>query len=294
MKVGFIGLGNMGKPMAINLVKAGYEVYAYDLFEAPIKELQEAGAIGCDSIQKVAEACSTIITMLPNSPHVKSCVLDEGGIAQYAAKGSFIIDMSSIAPGASKEIAAVLKEKEIRMIDAPVSGGVGGAVAGTLAIMVGGEESDYLEAKPLFDIMGNGGNLVGPIGSGNICKLANQIMVAVNLAGVAEALMLAKVAGADVEKVFEAVKDGFAGSAALSARGPKMLSDDYSPSFRIDLHWKDLNNVLETGYSVGSPLPLTQDVQTMFNYLRAAGDGGCDHSALMKYYEKSTGLRLSE
>jgi len=292
MRIGFIGLGIMGKPMAVNLVKAGYEVYAYDLFEAPIKELAAAGAVGCDSIRRVAEACSTIITMLPNSPHVKTCVLGDDGILKYAKENLFLIDMSSIAPDASKEIAAVLKEKNMRMLDAPVSGGQGGAVAGTLSIMVGGEEKDYLEAKPLFEVMGNGGKLVGPIGSGNTCKLANQIMVAANLAGGAEALMLAKMAGADVQKVYDAIKDGFAGSNAMTARGPKMLSGDFSPSFRIDLHWKDLNNVLDTGYLAGAPMPITQQVQVMFNYLRAAGDGGCDHSALMKYYEKLTGVTL--
>ncbi|MPN55742.1 2-hydroxy-3-oxopropionate reductase [bioreactor metagenome] len=152
--------------------------------------------------------------------------------------------------------------------------------------MVGGTDKDYAEAKPLFDVLGNGGNLVGPIGSGNVCKLANQIMVAVNLAGGAEALSLAEKAGADVEKVFNAIKDGFAGSNAMNARGPKMLKEDYAPGFRIDLHWKDLNNVLETGYLTGAPLPLTIQVQNMFNYLRAGGDGVSDHSALIKYYKE--------
>lgn len=291
MKVGFIGLGIMGKPMAKNLLKAGYEVYAYDIFEAAVKELGAAGAVECKSIQQVTEACTTIITMLPNSPQVKSVILEKGGIAGFAEKGTLIIDMSSIAPDASKEIEAELKKKGIRMIDAPVSGGEGGAIAGTLSIMVGGADADYMEAKPLFEVLGNGGNLVGPIGSGNVCKLANQIMVAVNLAGGAEALTLAEMAGANVEKVFNAIKDGFAGSNAMNARGPKMLKDEYAPGFRIDLHWKDLNNVLETGYSSGSPLPLTMQVQNMFNYLRADGDGVSDHSALKKYYNKIAGLR---
>jgi len=290
VKVGFIGLGIMGKPMAKNLVKAGYEVHAFDLVEKRVKELGAAGAVECKTIQQVAEACKTIITMLPNSPHVKSAVLGEGGIAHFAEKGTLIIDMSSIAPDTSKEIYTELKKKGIRMIDAPVSGGEGGAIAGSLSIMVGGDDADYAEAKPLFEVLGNGGVLVGPIGSGNVCKLANQIMVAVNLAGGAEALTLAEKAGADVEKVFNAIKDGFAGSNAMNARGPKMLENDYSPGFRIDLHWKDLNNVLDTGYITGSPLPLTIQVQNMFNYLRAAGDGGSDHSALKKYYNKLAGI----
>jgi 2-hydroxy-3-oxopropionate reductase len=290
MKVGFIGLGIMGKPMAKNLLKAGYEVFAFDIFDSHVKDVGADGAVECNSIQQVAEACRTIITMLPNSPNVKDAVLGDGGIAYFAQKGSLIIDMSSIAPNASKEMASELKKKGIRMIDAPVSGGEGGAIAGTLSIMVGGLEEDFLEAKPLFEVLGNGGNLVGPIGSGNTCKLANQIMVAVNLAGGAEALTLAEMAGADVEKVFNAIKDGFAGSNAMNARGPKMLKDDYKPGFKIDLHWKDLNNVLDTGYLSGSPLPLTMQVQSMFNYLRAGGDGVSDHSALKKYYNKIAGL----
>lgn len=290
MKVGFIGLGIMGKPMAKNLLKAGYEVFAYDIFDSPVKEVGADGAVECNSIQQVAEACRTIITMLPNSPNVKAAVLGDGGIAYFAQKGALIIDMSSIAPNASKEMSSELKKRGIRMIDAPVSGGEGGAIAGTLSIMVGGLEEDFLEAKPLFEVLGNGGNLVGPIGSGNTCKLANQIMVAVNLAGGAEALTLAEMAGADVEKVFNAIKDGFAGSNAMNARGPKMLKDDYQPGFKIDLHWKDLNNVLDTGYLSGSPLPLTMQVQNMFNYLRAGGDGVSDHSALKKYYNKIAGI----
>lgn len=286
MKVGFIGLGIMGKPMAKNLIKAGYEVYAYDIIDKNVQDLGADGAVECKSIYQVAEACTTIITMLPNSPHVKSAILGDGGIAEAAEKGTLIIDMSSIAPDISKEIDSELKKKGIRMIDAPVSGGEGGAIAATLSIMVGGADEDYAEAKPLFEVLGNGGNLVGPIGSGNVCKLANQIMVAANLAGGAEALNLAEMAGADVEKVFNAIKDGFAGSNAMNARGPKMLKEDYAPGFRIDLHWKDLNNVLETGYLTGAPLPLTLQVQNMFNYLRADGDGMSDHSALIKYYKK--------
>jgi len=294
MRVGFVGLGNMGKPMVMNLLKAGYEVYAYDVFEAPVKEAEAAGAVGCKSLKEVAENCTTIITMLPNSPHVKSCILGDEGLAQYAKEGTFFVDMSSIAPLASKEVAAALAEKGMRMVDAPVSGGVAGAEGGTLAIMVGGSEEDFEEAKPLFEVMGNGGMLIGPVGSGNTCKLANQIMVGVNLAAGAEALMLAKVAGADPAKVYEAIKGGSAGSFVVNARINKFLTDDYSPSFRIDLHWKDLNNVLETGYELGTPLPLTKEVQNMFNYLRGAGEGGLDHAGVMRYYEKATGVNITD
>jgi len=286
MNVGFIGLGIMGGPMATQLVKHGFNVFVYDLLSANVKELEAAGAKGCSSYREMAENCSVVITMLPNWPHVETAILGEEGIAAYIAKGSLIIDCSSVAPDASRRICGKLNEMGLRMLDAPVSGGHGGAVAGTLSIMVGGAEADYLEAKPLFEAMGNGGKLIGDIGAGNVCKLANQIMVGANLAAGAEALTLARMAGVDVNKVWEAIKDGFAGSNAMTARAPKMLSGDFSPSFAVDIHWKDLNNVLDTGFTSGAPTPITLQVQNMFNYLRAGGDGKCDHSALYKYYSE--------
>lgn len=292
MKVGFIGLGVMGKPMAKNLLKAGYEIYAFDVFEAPVVELAAEGALGCKTIKEVVENSDVIITMLPNSPHVKAVVLEDGGVIHYAKDGALVIDMSSIAPNESQAIAAELRKKSIRMLDAPVSGGDGGAIAGTLSIMVGGDEGDFEEALPLFQVMGSSVVLVGPNGSGVTCKLANNMMVAANLAGGAEALMMAKAAGADVEKVFNAVKNGFGGSNAMTARGQHLLDGDFAPGFRIDLHWKDLNNALETGYKLGTPMPLTSEVQKMFNYLRADGKGGEDHSAVVKYYEKLTGIEV--
>lgn len=289
MKVGFIGLGIMGKPMVRNLIKAGYALYVYDLVAESVAKLSSEGAMGCKNIRELAESCNVIITMLPNGPHVTAVLMGEDGIVNHAKPGTLIVDMSSIAPEVSKELAAELRKKELRLLDAPVSGGEGGAIAGTLSIMVGGDEKDFQEALPLFAVMGSSAMLVGPIGSGNTCKLANQIMVAANIAGGCEALMLAKMAGADVEKVFHAIKGGFASSTAMMARGPKILDGDFSPSFRIDLHCKDLHNSIDTGYKTGTPLPLTLAIQNMFNYLRADGLGNEDHCSLIKYYEKLTG-----
>lgn len=294
MKIGFIGLGIMGKPMARNLLRAGYEVYAYDIVTAAVDEMAGAGAVGCGLIREVAENCMTIITMLPNSPHVRSVVLGEEGVAQYAKKGTLIVDMSSIAPATLQELQAILKEKGIRMIDAPVSGGEPKAVDGTLAIMVGGEEADFLEAKPLFDVLGSSSVLVGPIGSGNICKLTNQIIVAVNIAALSEGLILAKKSGADVQKVFEAIRSGLAGSTVMNAKTPMMLANDFTPGFKIDLHIKDLQNALDTGRATGTPLPLTEEVIQMFQVLHEEGDGQSDHSALAKYYARISGAQIAD
>ena len=292
MTVGFIGLGIMGKPMVHNLIKAGYEVRAYDIVADAVKVVEGYGAIGCGSIAEAVKDCPIIITMLPNSPHVRQAVLGEGGVAENAAPGALLVDMSSIAPAASQEICAALKEKGIRMLDAPVSGGEPKAIDGTMAIMVGGEAADFEEALPLFKVMGGSYTLVGPIGSGNTCKLTNQIIVAVNIAALAEGLMLARRAGTDPEKVFEAIRGGLAGSTVMNAKAPMMLEDQFKPGFRIDLHIKDLNNALDTGAAFDSPLPLTEMVQQAFRELSANGDGSLDHSALLKYYEALTGVSL--
>ena len=293
LKVGFIGLGIMGKPMARNLIRAGYEVNAYDINNDAVKEIKAAGGIACASIEDVAKACDQIITMLPNSPHVKQVAIEEGGIVDFAKEGTLVIDMSSIAPSASKEIQVELAKKNIRIIDAPVSGGEPKAIDGTLAIMAGGKQEDFVQAKPLFDILGSSAVLVGPIGSGNTCKLANQVIVALNIAAVSEAMMLAKKSGTDPEKVFEAIRGGLAGSTVMDAKAPMMLAGNFNPGFKIDLHIKDLNNALDTGYITGSPLLLTTEVMQMLQTLHADGEGQSDHSAIVKYYEKLTGTSLS-
>jgi 2-hydroxy-3-oxopropionate reductase len=291
-EVGFIGLGIMGRPMAKNLLKAGYSLKVYDLNKAAVADLVSAGAEEGASVSEVARDCSLIITMLPNSPHVKAVVLGEGGVLENAAEGTLIVDMSSIAPDASKEMEKALSEKKLRMIDAPVSGGEPKAIDGSLAIMVGGKEEDFNEAKPLFDIMGASALLVGPIGSGNTCKLTNQIIVALNIAALSEGLLLAKKAGADVEKVFNAIKGGLAGSTVMNAKAPMILEGNFKPGFKIDLHIKDLTNALDTGAAAGAPLPLTASVQQMLQVLKADGEGQSDHSAIARYYEKVSGTAI--
>ena len=291
-RICFIGLGIMGKPMAINLIKAGYSLQVYDRNPPKVEAVASAGARGCSSIKEAVEGCDYIITMLPNSPHVKSVVLGEDGVAENAKKGALLIDMSSIAPSASREIHDELKKRGIRMLDAPVSGGEPKAIDGTLAIMAGGDEKDFEEARELFDVLGSSAVLVGPVGSGNTCKLANQIIVALNIAAVSEGLMLVRRAGADVEKVFMAIRNGLAGSTVMNAKVPMILEGNFKPGFRIDLHIKDLANALDTGLNTNTPLPLTAEVMQMMQVLKIDGEEKSDHSALMKYYEKLTGTRV--
>lgn len=291
-QIGFIGLGIMGKPMAKNLVKAGFTVRVYDMVEQSVADAAAGGAVSCGSIKEAVEGCSIVVTMLPNSPHVKTVILGEGGVLEHGKAGTLIVDMSSIAPAASREISAAIAPKGLRLIDAPVSGGEPKAVDGSLAIMVGGNQADFDEAKPIFDVLGASAVLVGPIGSGNTCKLANQIIVALNIAAVSEGLLLAQRAGADVEKVFNAIKGGLAGSTVMNAKAPMMLDGNFRPGFKIDLHIKDLGNALDTGYESGTPLPLTAEVMQMMQTIRADGFGGDDHSALMKWYEKLSGTKV--
>jgi 2-hydroxy-3-oxopropionate reductase len=285
-KIGFIGLGIMGRPMAINLIKAGYSLSVYDINAESVQAVAAAGAKAAGSIAEVAGDNSLIITMLPNSPHVKAVTLGEGGILEHARSFTLLVDMSSIAPAASQEIAARLKEKGIRMLDAPVSGGEPKAIDGSLAIMVGGDEADFDEAKPLFDILGASAVLIGPTGSGNTCKLANQVIVALNIAALSEGLMLAKKSGTDPQKVFDAIKGGLAGSTVMNAKAPMMLAGNFKPGFKIDLHIKDLVNALDTGYLTGAPLLLTGTVMQILQQLHADGEGQSDHSAIARFYEK--------
>jgi len=292
MKVGFIGLGIMGKPMVKNLLSAGYSVSVYDIVSAAVEEVAAAGAVACASVADVAQKSDVIITMLPNSPHVEEVVLGEGGVIDNAKSGALVVDMSSIAPDVAIKVAAALKEKGIRMLDAPVSGGEPKAIEGTLAIMVGGEQSDFDEAMPLFDVLGSSALLVGDIGSGNTCKLTNQMIVAINIAALAEGLYLAEKAGADPEKVFNAIKGGLAGSTVMNAKAPMMLEGNYTPGFKIDLHIKDLNNALITAQSCGMPVPLTAMLMQFMQAIKLDGCGQSDHSSLAKFYEKLSGTTI--
>lgn len=285
-KIGFIGLGIMGKPMSRNLLKAGYEVIVYNRSSKGIQELVEAGAKAGVSPKDVAEQCSIIITMLPNSPQVREVILGPNGVLEGIHPGAIVIDMSSIAPIVSREIAEVLAGKSVRFLDAPVSGGEPKAIEGTLSIMVGGRLADFEECYSIFQAMGSSALLCGDVGAGNVTKLANQIIVAVNIAAVSEALVLATKAGVNPEAVYKAIRGGLAGSTVLDAKAPLMIERRFDPGFRIGLHIKDLNNVLETGHEIGSPLPLTASVMEMMQVLKAQGLEQADHGALVQYYEK--------
>lgn len=292
MKIGFIGLGIMGKPMAKNLIKAGYELVVYDVVKESVDELVAAGAEPATSSKEVAEKSRVIITMLPNGPHVKSVVMGENGVLEGAAEGSILIDMSSIAPEVSQEIEKACKAKGVKMIDAPVSGGEPKAIDGTLAIMVGGDKAVFEEVYDILLKMGASAVHCGDIGAGNMTKLANQIIVALNIAAVSEAFMLSTKAGVDPIKVFEAIKGGLAGSTVMNAKIPMITEGNFKPGFKIDLHIKDLQNALDTGHAVGSPLPLTASVMEILQTLRADGYGQCDHSGIALYYEKLTGTQI--
>ena len=293
-KVGFVGLGIMGAPMSRNLMKAGYSVMVFNRSRAPMEAAAADGAEMADSLAHLASECGIIFTMLPNSPQVKEVILGEGGLASAAKPGTLFIDMTSGAPGDSKEIYAALKEKELHIIDAPVSGGEPMAIAGTLAIMVGGDKADFERALPYLKAVGKTATWVGPIGSGNTCKLTNQVIVAVNIAALAEGLMLAEKAGADTQLVFEAIKGGLAGSNVMNAKAPMMLADNYKPGFKIDLHIKDLTNAMNAGALFDAPLPLTEQMLEIMKKLSAGGDGSSDHSAVAKYYESLGGVNFSK
>ncbi|MCF0262025.1 MAG: 2-hydroxy-3-oxopropionate reductase [Sphaerochaetaceae bacterium] len=294
MKIGFIGLGIMGKPMVKNLLKAGYEVVVFDVIQSNIDACVEAGARAGANNKAIAEECPVVITMLPNSPHVKSVVMGENGVLSGAKKGLIYIDMSSIAPLASKEIGEACAAKGVRMLDAPVSGGEPKAIDGTLSIMCGGDKALFDEFKPILACMGASIVLCGDIGAGNTTKLANQIIVAGNIAVLAEALTLAKMAGVDPQTVFEAIKGGLAGSTVMNAKAPMMIEGNFKPGFKIDLHIKDLNNALDTGHGVGAPLPITAQVQEMLENLHFSGCGQHDHSGLAEYYAKISGTKIGK
>ncbi len=285
-KVGFIGLGIMGKPMSKNLLKAGHELVVYDIVPAAVQDVVAAGAKAASSSKAVAEQCNFIITIVPNSPHVKAAILGPGGVIEGAKPGSLVVDMSSIDPTVSKEVAAALAKKNIRFVDAPVSGGEPKASDGTLSIMCGGKTKDFDEALPILKNMGASVVLCGEVGAGNVTKLANQIIVALNIAAMSEALVLAAKAGVDPELVFEAIKGGLAGSTVLNAKAPMALARNIKPGFRINLHIKDLANALDAGHAVGVPLPLTAQAMEIMQALKVDGMGDADHSAIIRYYEK--------
>ena len=286
MKIGFIGLGIMGKPMAKNLLKAGYNLVVYDINTEAVQEVVVAGATIGTSAKDVAAQCEIILTMLPNSPHVKAAILGVNGVLEGAKPGSIIVDMSSIAPGASQEVAAKAAEQGIEMLDAPVSGGEPKAIDGTLSFMVGGKKEVFDKCLELLGKMGKSIVLCGDIGAGNTTKLANQIVVALNIAAVSEALVLGAKAGVNPEIIFQAIRGGLAGSTVMEAKAPMILSGNFTPGFKIDLHIKDLANALETAKEVGVPLMLTSQVMEIMQALKVDGKGQNDHSSIVQFYEQ--------
>jgi 2-hydroxy-3-oxopropionate reductase len=279
--------------MSKNLIKAGYNLIVRDFNQSAVEELVALGAETAATNAELASQSDIIITMLPNSPHVKEVVLGKDGIIEGAKPGTVVIDMSSIAPLASREIYAALEAKGIDMMDAPVSGGEPKAIDGTMSVMVGGKKEIFNRHYDVMKSMSGSVVYVGEIGAGNIAKLCNQTIVAINIAAVSEALILAKKAGVDPDLVFEAIKGGLAGSTVLNAKAPMMMDRNFKPGFRIDLHIKDLNNVLETSHGIGVSLPLTAQLMEMMQAIKQDGCGVEDHSSLVKFYEKLANVEVT-
>ena len=292
-RIGFIGLGIMGKPMAENLIKAGFELIVYNRSEEAMKQLAQLGAQRAESCREVAQNCNGLLfLMLPNSPDVKKVMLEKDGVLEGAKKGLIVIDTSSIAPLAAQQIYEAAKQAGVSYLDAPVSGGEPKAKNASLAIMAGGDEEVFEMVKDILLKLGSSAVYCGESGSGNTTKLANQIIVALNIAAVSEAFVLARKAGVDPEKVFDAIKGGLAGSAVLNAKMPMILDGDFMPGFRIDLHIKDLQNALDTAHEVGVPVPMTAGVMEIMQSLKAEGRAKDDHGGLIQYYEKITGVKV--
>ena len=292
MKIGFIGLGIMGKPMVKNIIKGGYtDVLVNGRHQDVLDEMEACGAKSA-TYEEIGRQCDVVMTMLPNSPQVKEVMLGENGVAAYMQEGSMFIDMSSINPVASKEIAAVLAKKNIDMLDAPVSGGEPKAIDGSLSFMVGGKEELVETYRPLLETMGSSVVRCGEVGAGNTTKLANQIIVACTIQALSEALTLAQKAGVDPELVFQAIRGGLAGSTVMDAKAPMMIAGNDKPGFKIDLHIKDLNNALDCAHTVGAPLPMTAEVQEIMQWMHNHEGGQKDHSAIVQYYEYLTDIRI--
>ena len=288
--IGFIGLGIMGRPMAQNLLKAGYPLVVHSRSRGPVDEIAAAGAKVGTSPRDVASQCEMLITMLPNSPDVEHVALGRDGVIEGARPGLILLDMSTISPLVSQKVGAALAAKSVQMLDAPVSGGERGAIDGALSIMVGGDKAVFDKALPIFQAMGKTITHLGPLGAGGFTKLANQIIVAVNLTALGEALTLAKKAGLDRELTLTALAGGLAGSKCLDQKKPNYLAGTYNPGFKIDLHYKDLGLIMESARALGVPLPATAAVQELFSALRVKGRGGLDHSGVITLLEDLAGL----
>src|SRR5215203_4235690 len=284
--IGFIGLGIMGKPMAENLIEAGYDLVAYNRTREKAEELE--GAMVAESPKEVAEQSDVIVTMLPDSPQVEEILAGEEGILEGVEDGALIVDMSTISPVVTEELAEKAKEQGASMLDAPVSGGDVGAIEGTLAIMVGGSEEDFERALPLFEVMGGAVTHVGPTGAGQVVKAANQIVVALTIEAVSEALVLGSKGGVAPEKILDVLGGGLAGNKVMEAKREKLLEHSFDPGFRIELHHKDLGIALAAGREYGATLPVTAVVDQMLQELEVRGKGDLDHSAILTLIEESS------
>ncbi len=290
--IGFIGLGIMGRPMAKNLLKAGHSLIVHNRSQAAVQELVGLGAKAADSPAAIARETRLIILMLPNSPDVEQVALGPRGLVEGAQSGQVVVDMSTISPIVSQKVGAALAQKRARMLDAPVSGGEKGAIEGTLSIMVGGDKAVFDEVLPIFQAMGKTITHLGPLGSGGFTKLANQIIVAVNLTALAEALTLAAKAGLDIELTLRALGGGLAGSRCLDQKTPNYLAHEFKPGFKIDLHYKDLGLIMDAARALGVPLPATAVVQELFSAARVRGRGGLDHSGIVTVLEDLAGTQV--
>jgi 2-hydroxy-3-oxopropionate reductase len=287
--IGFIGLGIMGRPMARNLLKAGHALVVHSRSRGPVDEIVKSGAKAASAPKDVAAQCDVLITMLPNSPEVEQVALGRDGIVEGAKPGLIYVDMSTISPIVSRKVGEVLGAKGVKMLDAPVSGGEKGAIDGALSIMVGGDKAVFDQVLPILSAMGKTITLLGPLGFGGFTKLANQIIVAVNLTALAEALTLGKKAGLDRELLLTALAGGLAGSKCLEQKKANYVSGTYNPGFKVDLHFKDLGLIMESARALGVPLPTTAVVQELFNALRVKGRGGLDHSGIITLLEDLAG-----
>lgn len=289
-RIGFVGLGIMGKPMVRNLLKAGFSVTVYDIVADAVKALVAEGATGASSAKEVAIDQDVVITMVPSGPIVRSLLNGDDGILAGVKAGTVIVDMSSVTPVESKEFAELAAAKGCAFLDAPVSGGEPGAVAGTLAIMVGGEEDVLDSVRDVFEAMGSSITLVGPTGSGSVTKLANQVIVNLNIAAVAEALILSTKAGADPKKVYEAIRGGLAGSTVLDAKAPMMFRRNFKPGGPIKINLKDITNVMDTAKKLDLPLVMTGVLEQIMHSLKATGHLMDDHSGIVQFYENISGV----
>jgi len=291
--LGFIGAGIMGKPMAGHLLAAGHTVYAYDLVPEPVRELCSKGATACDCCREIAEKSDVIFIIVPDTPDVEAVLYGENGLVEGLKSGSIVVDMSSISPIATKEFAAKLSDLGVEMLDAPVSGGQVGAENASLSIMVGGKPEVFAKIKPYFELMGKNIVHVGGNGDGQTCKVANQIVVALTIEAVSEALLFASKAGADPAKVRQALLGGFAHSRILELHGERMIKRTFDPGFRIRLHQKDLNLALQSARNLGLSLPNTATAQELFNAVAAHGGSDLDHSAMVLALEALADYKVS-